>query len=688
MKMIKENIVKIFILMIVSSILSCCVAQENDNLKNKRVPDKIYYAVEINDVVCGYTESTETPIKKDGKDLVEQKLNIFVMLSLLGSEFNTEMDVKTIIEPVTRRATHTLMMIKQGATDMEIEMTVDGDKAIIKSPMINQEKEIEITPETVVGSDEMFVRLKRDYYKERKTESEYDVLELIEGAIQKSTFKKIDEETISIAGQTLNTIVIEQTNNITGLKTTYWLSPDHDYFVKFEVMNRKIYMADQSVVDKIKVVDMDKSIFTKTNIAISDVQSLSFMKVRAVIEPTGQNLIAEDLSVPGQKFTGTVKNNHIEGVFEISHAKYDGKNAPPFPSDFKEASLEKYMKANERVESDDPVLIKRAKEITEGSKDSWEAAKKLSKWVAENIHYAIPGGGTARKTYDIRAGECGGHSFLLASFCRAVGIPARVVWGAMYVPNYGGGFGQHGWNEIYMGDAGWIPVDATALEIDFVDAGHIRISEYQSASSNFNGKEFEIIDYKLGDSQLKPVSTDYSEYFGKYTNLESGKTFTVLDKEGNLSVDIPGQMVLPFNKPDEHGKWYCKLAPTLYLEFTRDENNQVDKMFLHEIAQMTKKSSPDSLTLNAPENFKPYLGKYLFAAINQEFTVFFTDNTLAIHDPMKNEDIKLQSPNEAGGWLDEFNKNVIYFDKDDEGKVSVLKIDVANVFVKEKPDAD
>jgi tetratricopeptide (TPR) repeat protein len=447
-------------------------------------------------------------------------------------------------------------------------------------------------------------------------------------------------------------------------------------------MNRKIYLSDQSVVDKIKVANMDASIVTKTNVAISDVQSLTYMKVDAVIEPIGQNFSEEDLNVPGQKFTGTVKDNLIEGVFEISHAKYDGNVAPPFPPKFNDSSLDKYLKADGRVESDDPVLIKKAKEITEGSKDSWEAAKRLSKWVAENIHYAIPGGGTARKTYDIRAGECGAHSFLLASFCRAVGIPARVVWGGMYVPNYGGGFGQHGWNEIYMGEAGWIPVDATALEVDFADAGHIRISEYQSTSSSFNGKKFEIIDYKLMDKPQETASADYSEYYGKYTNLASGRTFEVLDKEGNLSVDIPGQMVLPFNKPDEKGKWYCKLSPTLYLEFTREEENQIKEMLLHEIAQMTKKSSPEAIEASVPENMRPYLGKYLFAAINQEFTVFYNDGALVIHDPTKNEDITLQSPNEEGGWLDEFDKNVIYFDKDAEGNVTLLKVDVANSFTK------
>ena len=643
---------------------------------------KIYYAIEINDVVCGYSESSEIPIKRYDKDLVEQNLNIFIMLSLLGSEFNMEMKSEAIVDPITRRGVDINTHIKQGATDFNISLKVKNNKAIINSTLNSQEKEIDITPETIIGSDEMFTRLKNHFYMEGKTEVEFKILEIMESEILTSKFKMVGEETISLAGKSINTTIIEQTNTKTGLKTTYWLSPDYDYFVKFEVMNRRIYLADPSVIDKIKVANMDASIVTKTNVAISDVQSLTYMKVDAIIEPIGQNFTAEDLNVPGQKFTGTVEDNHIEGVFEISHAKYDGNNAPPFPPKFKDSSLDKHLKADGRVESDDPVLLKKAKEITAGSKDSWEAAKRLSIWVAENIHYAIPGGGTARKTYDIRAGECGAHSFLLASFCRAVGIPARVVWGGMYIPNFGGAFGQHAWNEIYMGNAGWIPVDATAFEVDFVDAGHVRISEYQSTSSSFNGKKFEILDYKLVNKPTETSSSDYSEFYGKYTNLESGRTFEVLDKEGNLSIDIPGQMVLPFNKPNEKGKWYCKLSPTLYLVFARNENNQIDKMLLHEIAQMTKKSSPDTIDSDVPADIKHYLGKYYFAGINQEFTVFYNDNTLVIHDPTKNEDIKLQSPNEDGGWLDEFNKNVVYFDKDDEGNVTALKVDVENSFTK------
>jgi len=151
------------------------------------------------------------------------------------------------------------------------------------------------------------------------------------------------------------------------------------------------------------------------------------------------------------------------------------------------------------------VLIVKALEITAGAKDSWEAACRLSRWVAQNISYAIPGGMTARKTYDLKAGECGAHAMLLAAFCRALGIPARVVWGCMYVPNYGGAFGQHGWNEIYMGQAGWIPVDATASEIDYVDSGHIRIGVYQSPVTALNPRKMEVLDYQAGAARRRPT---------------------------------------------------------------------------------------------------------------------------------------------------------------------------------------
>lgn len=55
-----------------------------------------------------------------------------------------------------------------------------------------------------------------------------------------------------------------------------------------------------------------------------------------------------------------------------------------------------------------------------------------------------------------------------------------------------------------MGNAGWIAVDATAYETDFVDAGHIRVAEVEPATTPvFNGKNIEVLDYKLIESDNK-----------------------------------------------------------------------------------------------------------------------------------------------------------------------------------------
>ncbi len=656
-----------------------CSPETNDN--------KVYYAIEINGVLCGYSETSETHTSVEGKDYLNQTLDMYIMLSLFGSEFNTDMKVISLLDPVSKRCYRLNGEINQGTISRKFDVKVENSQAFINSSLMGKPKTIELTPDILFGSDEVFSRVKKEFIENNAEEISLDILEAIDSEIQTSTFRKNGEEKIELAGKSYETLIIEQTNKKTGVNIKYWLTPDLDYFAMFEVLNRKVYLADHTVVDKIKVASMDASILTKTNKSISDIQALRYMKLKAEIQPTGINLTPEDLNVPGQKFEGTVINNVIKGIFEIQYEKYTGKDAPSFPVDYSnDISLRKYLEPASNIESDDPVLITKAKDITADAADSWEAAQMLSKWVAEEIHYAIPGGGSAKGAFEMKAGECGAHSMLLAAFCRAVGIPARVVYGGMYVPNMGGAFGQHGWNEIYMGDAGWIPVDATAFEIDFVDAGHIRISEHLVAASSFNAKSIEILEYKLAeesDGLSIPAGEKFALYLGEYKNPESGKVFEVLTKEGNLSVDIPGQMVLPFSEPDENGKWYCKLSNRLYIQFHKTENEGISYMELHELVAMSRQNDTISLSGEIPENLQPFIGNYYFPAVNAVFRVEFVDNTLGIYDPTKDKTIKLQMPDDEGGWLDEFGHNTVYFETDPTGKVTGLKIDAANKFIRE-----
>ncbi|MHC5039287.1 MAG: transglutaminase-like domain-containing protein, partial [Planctomycetota bacterium] len=199
------------------------------------------------------------------------------------------------------------------------------------------------------------------------------------------------------------------------------------------------------------------------------------------------------LNVPGQKFEGKVEESTIKGIFEIAPPRFDGEGAPSFPPDFGgREDLKKYLAPEEMIESEHSDIKALAKKTTEGAKNAWEASVRLAAWVHENIPYEIPGGGTALATLHSRKGECGAHSRLHVALCRAVGIPARLVTGGMYTPIYGGSFGQHAWDEVYMGEkGGWVAVDTTAGEATGIDAGHIRLGE----SATFRPKKVTILDY-------------------------------------------------------------------------------------------------------------------------------------------------------------------------------------------------
>jgi len=76
------------------------------------------------------------------------------------------------------------------------------------------------------------------------------------------------------------------------------------------------------------------------------------------------------------------------------------------------------------------------------------------------------------------SGDCSEHAVLAAAMCRAVGIPARVAIGLVYVdaPKQGlKGFGYHMWIETYI-NRRWVALDPT-FDQSVVDAVHIKLAD-------------------------------------------------------------------------------------------------------------------------------------------------------------------------------------------------------------------
>jgi hypothetical protein len=118
--------------------------------------------------------------------------------------------------------------------------------------------------------------------------------------------------------------------------------------------------------------------------------------------------------------------------------------------------------------------------------------------VAENIRYAIPGGGTARKTYDLGAGECGAHAMLLAAFCRR-GHPG--TWSEVHVcPSYGSVFRATAGIDLH-GSAGWSPwMRPRGDRFRRFRAPHIGV--YESPVTALNPRQMQVLAYRAGAQQM------------------------------------------------------------------------------------------------------------------------------------------------------------------------------------------
>ena len=145
-------------------------------------------------------------------------------------------------------------------------------------------------------------------------------------------------------------------------------------------------------------------------------------------------------------------------------------------------------------------------------------------------------------------------------------------------------------------------------------------------------------------------------------------------------IDIPGRMVLVFKDADASGKWYCTLSNNLFVTFERDDEGTVVAFRLHELVRMRRIADPESIGDDVPDALRPCLGDYRFPGRPQPFAISFDDGRLAAWYESRQALVHMDPTDEAGRWIDEHGGNYLTFDRDDEGKVNALILDVVNTF--------
>jgi hypothetical protein len=139
------------------------------------------------------------------------------------------------------------------------------------------------------------------------------------------------------------------------------------------------------------------------------------------------------------------------------------------------------LESNVSVEPNNPQMQAMAKKIVGDEKDAWVAAKKVSRWVYQNVKSDY-GASSDRSTDVLKQlkGDCTEHALLAVALLRASGIPAKRADGLVYVMNEDNvpALYWHEWVEAYVGE--WTQLDPTFGQ-DVADATHFGVGEEANA---------------------------------------------------------------------------------------------------------------------------------------------------------------------------------------------------------------
>lgn len=131
-----------------------------------------------------------------------------------------------------------------------------------------------------------------------------------------------------------------------------------------------------------------------------------------------------------------------------------------------------YLEPSEYIDSEDPELISKAKQITENNTTDYKKAESIFEYVNVNMSYdessayANKGSLSALKSMK---GVCEEFTTLFVAMCRAVDIPSRAIEGYQVEDVESGDeivdykLLNHVWAEIYLDEFGWVPVEPTII---------------------------------------------------------------------------------------------------------------------------------------------------------------------------------------------------------------------------------
>jgi CubicO group peptidase (beta-lactamase class C family) len=168
-----------------------------------------------------------------------------------------------------------------------------------------------------------------------------------------------------------------------------------------------------------------------------------------------------------------------------------------------------------------------------------------------------------------------------------------------------------------------------------------------------------------------------ARYLGNYVaNFAQFRdaTFQVVEKNGHLAIDVPGQMVFELQDPDGEGKWAFRITDQIAVSFDSDESGQVVGLRMYQAGMVFE--VPRSGVAIPPEvaeaDVTRFLGAYTHPVLKADFVVLIDHGRLAVDIPGQGL-FHLHAPDANGVWLFRATTELgLRFDAEPDGRVPSL----------------
>ncbi len=446
-------------------------------LKAAELLSDFWEVITMQGVRVGFGNTRSVAIRENGRDLVKTDSVMNMKVKRLGKSITMKVNLQSVEGrdgQLVRMKTEMLM----GPTPMTTTGRVKGDELELEINTLGKSTTTTLPwSEKYRGIFAMERSLKEKPMKpgERRT---FKALAPIFNQIAEIEVTADDYEETELLDGKRRLLKINSVAKlgIIDLTSEVWVDEDGQPLKTFEpMMKQGTYRTSRQIaLQDVEAFEPDLIVSTLIQVkGLSDIDNIETVRYRVTL----------DSDEPAEVFPNSQAQSVQKTVDQqalISVQRIDlNRHKPAGESDAKPTDDDRT--SNNMIQSDDPTVVKLARQVVPDEKDSRRVAIALEKHVNDLITEKdfTTGLATAADVAASRQGDCTEHAVLLTALARARGIPARVVMGLVYVDRLKS-FGYHMWTEVWV-DGAWLPLDATLAQSG-TGVGHIKL-----ADSNLNG---------------------------------------------------------------------------------------------------------------------------------------------------------------------------------------------------------